>query len=127
MADDDSPSIPDETVPAEDPSVKKTKKRSAFHFFLRGLAITLPPLLTIWILYWVAGVLNDVILNPASGAVRWCISWSTDDSRPEDQFESRQSWMPPLEYCETKYKYVVSPKTKETLEKDRNRERQACK
>ena len=111
-----------EDTPASEASPPSpTKSKSGVHFFLRGLAITLPPILTLLILIWILNVLDTYILSPTSGAVRWSITQFTDESRPSSEFQAPAPWMPPLEYCDRKY--VVPPKLDERLEKFRQAER----
>lgn len=93
------------------------KKRPVVHFLLRGLAITLPPILTIWILVWIVGVLNSYVLEPTSGAVRLAIAQVTDKSQPRDRFQSPEAWMPGLELAGRNY--VVTAELQETLTRER--------
>lgn len=46
------------------PSSKPSKRRTATYFFLRGLAIVLPPLLTLLILLWLANGFNTYVVHP---------------------------------------------------------------
>lgn len=44
------------------------------HFFLRGLAIALPPILTLVILIWIVNGVNGFVIQPISSAVRYAIA-----------------------------------------------------
>lgn len=50
---------------------------------LRGLALVLPPLLTVVILIWVANTIQRYILVPIERAARTSITWAIADIRPE--------------------------------------------
>jgi len=102
----------------ESPPPAKKKRRGPFHFLIRGLAIILPPILTLLILIWVGGILHDYILQPTTGAVRFVIAQFTNESRPADQFGNPDAWMPPLQYVQRNY--VISPKLRETLKQRRS-------
>lgn len=53
---------------------------SAGQFVLRGLAISLPPILTLVILIWVSKGIYDYIIGPASATVRFSIGSVIDES-----------------------------------------------
>ncbi len=78
------------------------KIRPKHHFFVRGLAISLPPILTLVIVIWVAGIVNNYIILPTTTTVRYCIAYFTDTSEPRDNFVQIEN-LPPLEYCRTDY------------------------
>tara|TARA_R110002111_G_scaffold108086_2_gene166759 strand:+ start:4130 stop:5317 length:1188 start_codon:yes stop_codon:yes gene_type:complete len=90
--------------PDEKPDIKPEKKQIAttHRFFLRGLAISLPPILTLVIVIWVAGIINNYIIVPTTTTVRYCIAYFTDDSQPRDNFVEIEN-LPPLEYCRKEY------------------------
>ncbi|WP_417385308.1 DUF502 domain-containing protein [Gimesia sp.] len=92
------------TPPDKETAQKPVKKKIGrnHRFFLRGLAISLPPILTLVIVIWVAGIVNDYIITPTTTTVRYCIAYFTDDSRPRDQFVELEN-LPPLEYCRKDY------------------------
>jgi uncharacterized membrane protein len=76
----------DTTQPASaQPTPGKNRRSAAAQFFLRGLAIGLPPVLTLVILIWIAQGLNDYIINPISETVRYTIALGMNDSRPVDE------------------------------------------
>lgn len=96
---------PSTTPPPENNSPEKKEKKKigrTHHFFLRGLAISLPPILTLVIVIWVAGIVNNYIITPTTTTVRYCIAYFTDDSQPRDNFVQLES-LPPLEYCRNDY------------------------
>ncbi|MFH1300984.1 MAG: DUF502 domain-containing protein, partial [Planctomycetota bacterium] len=90
--------------PDETPDKKPEKKHIAttHRFFLRGLAISLPPILTLVIVIWVAGIVNNYIIVPTTTTVRYCIAYFTDASQPRDSFVEIEN-LPPLEYCRKEY------------------------
>lgn len=52
---------------------------SATYFFLRGVAITLPPVLTLLILLWAANGFNTYVIHPINTVVRFALaSWKND-------------------------------------------------
>ncbi|QDV21026.1 hypothetical protein Pan153_57080 [Gimesia panareensis] len=96
---------PSTTPPPDKNSPEKKEKKKigrTHHFFLRGLAISLPPILTLVIVIWVAGIVNNYIITPTTTTVRYCIAYFTDDSQPRDNFVQLES-LPPLEYCRNDY------------------------
>jgi uncharacterized membrane protein len=100
-------------MPTETPAPEKTRKSQTTQFFLKGLAISLPPVLTLVILIWVANVLNNYIIHPTSTAVRYTLSQFVERSRPTDQFVAWER-LPPLEYCDRNYR--ITPKLKGQLQ-----------
>ena len=59
---------------------------------LRGLGVVLPPLLTLMILIWLFGTLQNYVLKPIESASKIAIIWMIDDTRitadiPEDETE----------------------------------------
>lgn len=97
---DASTTPPPENNPAPKPQKKKIGRNH--RFFLRGLAISLPPILTLVIVIWVAGIVNDYIITPTTTTVRYCIAYFTDNSQPRDNFVEMEN-LPPLEYCRNNY------------------------
>lgn len=91
-------------LPDEEPENQSEKKAIAttHRFFLRGLAISLPPILTLVIVIWVAGIVNNYIIVPTTTTVRYCIAYFTDESQPRDNFVEMEN-LPPLEYCRKEY------------------------
>ncbi len=82
------------------PRGKKTT--TAAQFLIRGLAITLPPILTIVILVWLAGAFHDYIIYPINTSVRFSIAQFIDDSRPTDGLVTLAN-APDLEFCGKNY------------------------
>ena len=77
MADTDPTTDPDAVPP-----MPKHRARTFGQFVLRGLAISLPPILTLVILLWVARGVYDYIVAPASNSVRYVIGTAIDNSEP---------------------------------------------
>ncbi len=65
----------------ESGSTKKSRLTPT-RLFLRGLAISLPPILTLVILIWIGRGVNTYIIYPASTTVRYVIAQVIDDSIP---------------------------------------------
>jgi len=53
---------------------------------LRGLAVVLPPLLTIVIFIWVFGTVQQYVLEPFTAGLREVVVWSIADIRTDDDF-----------------------------------------
>jgi uncharacterized membrane protein len=70
--------------------------------FLRGLAVTLPAILTVVILIWVAQGINDYIIQPATWIVKVTVAQVLDQSVPSTQLVSIEA-APPLHYCGSDY------------------------
>ena len=88
---------------AESASTDKPRLRPT-RFFLRGLATSLPPILTLVILLWVARGVNTYIVYPASATVRYVIAKFIDDSLPPDSTGLVElPNAPPLEYVGRNY------------------------
>lgn len=86
-----------QTDSSESPSLTPTR------FFLRGLAISLPPILTIVILVWLAGAINDYIIAPTSSVVRFAFAQVIEKSVPTSTLVQWEQ-LPPLEYCRNNYR-----------------------
>lgn len=85
------------------PPPKTKKKRSALaQILLRGLAISLPTILTIVILIWLVRGVNTYIIYPATSAVKWVTAKVIDDSVPTDHLVELKN-RPNLEYCGRDY------------------------
>ena len=85
------------------PSSGKPHRSSATQFFLRGLAIVLPAILTVAILIWIGGIINSYIVRPISYGVRYSLAQAIERSRPRDELV-RWDRLPPLEYWEGNYR-----------------------
>jgi len=69
-----APPAPPTSSVSDDPAVSShAHKRGVTAIFVRGLAITLPSILTVAILLWAAGLVMDYVVNPVSGLVRYSI------------------------------------------------------
>jgi uncharacterized membrane protein len=71
---------------ADEPTQKNIDPTSPTRFFIKGLAISLPPILTLVILIWVGNAINEYIIQPISVTVRYSIAYLIDESLPTDQF-----------------------------------------
>jgi uncharacterized membrane protein len=89
------------------------KRSHPTRILLRGLAIALPPILTVVILIWIFGAINQYIIQPTSTAVRYGFAQFIEDSV---KVETLTPWerLPPLEYCQTNYR--ITPEFKKRLE-----------
>lgn len=106
--------MPTETPAPETPAPEKTRKSQTTRFFLKGLTISLPPVLTLVILIWIANVLNNYVIHPTSSAVRYTLAQLfVERSEPTDQFVTWER-LPPLEYCDRNYR--ITPKLKKQLQ-----------
>ncbi|HET6327385.1 MAG TPA: DUF502 domain-containing protein [Planctomycetaceae bacterium] len=88
---------------AEKPTASPPKKATATQFFIKGLAIVLPPILTLVILVWIGQIIYGYVVSPVTTSVRFVIAEIIDKSRPTNQFETAPG-LPPLEYCGNDYR-----------------------
>jgi len=70
--------------------------------FLRGLAVSLPAILTIVIVIWISQFVNEKLIEPATWTVKYLISRLVDESVPSSGLVHLDA-SPPLEYCGTAY------------------------
>ena len=86
------------------PSTPAPKNVSATRIFLRGLAISLPPILTLVILIWILHGINDFIVQPISWAVRSCIAQAVvpQQTRPTSELVKPEG-LPSLPFRERQY------------------------
>lgn len=89
-----------------------SKSTTATRFFLKGLAITLPPILTLVILIWIGRGIYDYIIYPISWGVKYSIAQAVERTRPTDQFLPPDG-LPPLELCERNYR--ISPELNSSI------------
>ena len=89
------------------------KAASPTRFFLRGLGIALPAILTVAILFWIGSVINNYIISPISLGVRYTIAQGIENSRPTDDLVFWDK-RPALDYCGKNYK--ITPALKSRLE-----------
>ncbi len=90
--------------------------RSSRHIFLRGLAITLPSILTLVIVLWLGKLVYDYIVYPVSWVVRGIAANVVDDSRPRSEL-FRYDRLPPLDYVGRQYLLTKAKST--SLEESR--------
>ncbi len=93
------------------PSTPAPKNVSATRIFLRGLAISLPPILTLVILIWIAHGINDFIVQPISWAVRSCIAQAVEKSRPLEGLVAPDG-LPGLAFKDRSYRLLPEDRTR---------------
>ena len=101
----DSPS-PDSSESPETPekaAAAVPKKATATQFFLKGLAIVLPPILTLVILVWIGQMIYGYVVSPITTGVRFVIAEVVDKSRPTLDLVPAPEF-PPLPYCGNEYR-----------------------
>ncbi|QDT16269.1 DUF502 domain-containing protein [Alienimonas californiensis] len=96
----------------ETPVASPPHRRGVGAIFLRGLAITLPSILTVAILLWAAGTVMDYVVNPVSAAVRYSIGQAIRADVPAEGL-IRPADRPELDFAGTSY--VVRPDAVEKL------------
>jgi len=69
---------------------KQLKPRPFRRAVLRGVAVVLPPLLTIVIFFWVGNTVEQYVLKPVTAGVRDIIVWQVSDIRDADQLAGAQ-------------------------------------
>jgi uncharacterized membrane protein len=69
------------------PPARPAKRRTATYFFLRGLAIVLPPVVTLLILLWLASGFNAYVIQPLNTVVRYAVATATEDIRKPAELE----------------------------------------
>src|ERR1700677_3103553 len=79
------------------------KKATATQFFLKGLAIVLPPILTLVILVWIGQMIYGYVVSPITTGVRFVIAEVVDKSRPTLDLVPAPEF-PPLPYCGNEYR-----------------------
>lgn len=97
------------------PSTPAPSNVSATRIFLRGLAISLPPILTLVILIWIAHGINDFVIQPISSAVRFCIAHAVQNARPLEGLVAPEG-LPALPFSERNYRVLPAHRT-ELLER----------
>ena len=98
--------MPDEVAQAP------PRKHGATQFLLKGLAITLPPILTLVILIWIARGVNDYIIQPISTVVRFGFAQLIDRSESIQLLDTLPE-LPPLPYCDKNYR--ITPEERKRL------------
>jgi uncharacterized membrane protein len=66
------------------------------YFFFRGLAIILPPILTLVILLWAANAFNTYVIQPINTVVRYAIAVWTNDIRTRTQLVEPPARVPAI-------------------------------
>lgn len=79
------------------------KRMTAMKIFLRGLAISLPTVLTLVILIWIASLMNNYIIAPTNSLVSFVLAQFIDDSVPAGELQSLPEG-PSLMYCQRNYR-----------------------
>ncbi len=105
-----SHSMPESPPPSFDRT--SLRKVTGVQFLLRGLAISLPPILTVVILLWVGKGINDYLIHPTTTLVRYSIATLANQARPIDQFVTWDR-LPAIDYCGRDYR--ITPDLKERL------------
>ncbi|MGE5191949.1 MAG: DUF502 domain-containing protein [Deltaproteobacteria bacterium] len=88
-------------------------RTTATYFFLRGVAITLPPVLTLLILLWVGNGFNTYLIQPINTVVRYVLALQKNDIRTKEQLQPRPANLPSLP--EWRYNYLVTPELEAAL------------
>lgn len=93
-----------QTPPNSTPPLPTTRQKllSPLQFVLRGLAISLPSVLTVVILIWVLRGVNSYIIYPATSAMKWVLAQSHDRSLATETLV-KLSGGPELEGCGRNY------------------------
>ena len=90
----------------ESEALEKPRRMTPTRFFLRGLAISLPPILTLVILIWIGRGIHTYIIHPASTTVRFVIAQVIDASVSIDGDSPKLIRLPnapPLEFVGKNY------------------------
>lgn len=95
------------------PPPKPAKRRSPTYFFLRGVAIILPPILTLLILLWVANGFNSYVIQPINTVVRYAVAKATHDIRQKSSLKSPPPNSPSLP--DWQHNYRVTKKLEDAL------------
>jgi uncharacterized membrane protein len=89
-------------------------------FVLRGLAISLPTVLTFVILLWILKGVNQYLIEPATSAVKWVLSQPLDESVEVESLVKLRG-APELEV--TGRNYLVTPKLRDSFTQEIERRR----
>ena len=85
-------------------NAKRPRQQTVHQVFLRGLAISLPAILTIVILLWLLGGISTYIINPTTTSVKYVIALFLDRSvDPQSAQLVRLKDGPPLAFCGENY------------------------
>lgn len=88
--------------------------RSARQIFARGLAITLPSILTLVIVLWIGRLVYDYLIYPVSTLVRFAVAEVIETSVPRASL-LRHDRLPPLDFVD--HHYLLSREKNAELEK----------
>lgn len=102
---------------APTPSKSARHRFTPTYFFIRGLAITLPPVLTLLILLWVANAFNSYVIKPLNTIARYGLAMTHNDIRTKSQLVPRPPGFPALP--EWQHNYFVTPKLAQELGPDK--------
>ncbi len=91
------------------PAAPPRSRGSATYFFLRGVAITLPPVLTLLILLWAANGFNTYVIYPINTVVRFALATWKNDIRTANQLAPAPAGFPSL--SEWGRNYLVTRET----------------
>jgi uncharacterized membrane protein len=100
------------------PHPKRKKILTPLHFVVRGLAISLPSILTVVILLWLLRGINTYIVYPATSAVTWVMAQYNDRSVDATPLVGL-SGGPPIEGAGRNY--VVTPELRNDFQDELNR------
>jgi uncharacterized membrane protein len=103
QADSPSPGSSESPETPEKAAAAVPKKATATQFFLKGLAIVLPPILTLVILVWIGQMIYSYVVSPITTGVRFVIAEVVDKSRPTLDLVPAPEF-PPLPYCGNEYR-----------------------
>ena len=85
-------------------NAKRPRQQTVHQVFLRGLAISLPAILTLVILLWLLGGISTYIINPTTTSVKYVIALFLDRSvDPQSADLVRLKDAPPLAFCGENY------------------------
>src|ERR1700730_17114006 len=98
---------------APPPAAPARQRSTATYFFLRGVAITLPPVLTLLILLWAANGFNTYVIQPINTVVRYALATWNNDIRTRDQLVAPPAGFPSLP--EWNRNYLVTPELENAL------------
>lgn len=93
----------EENLPPEPVIDGHRRPLTPFRVFLRGLAVTLPAILTLVILIWLLQGINNNIIQPATWMVQYAVSQVVDRSVPSSSLVSIDA-APPIDHAGTGYK-----------------------
>ncbi|MEZ6055670.1 MAG: DUF502 domain-containing protein [Planctomycetaceae bacterium] len=100
MSEESAAAVPPQTPELVVP--KKPPRLTPMYFFLRGLAISLPTILTLAIVLWLASWINNNIISPATWTVKRVIAVFLDESISREGLV-RLEGGPDLEGCGRRY------------------------